>query len=181
MPTSASSAIWCTSFSVTMVHPDDVVYVILHGRFISIFTGKLLEHSPYAAPVLHRFLLVPCEIPGNVAFCDRPERDLTPAVLHFFFCGDLLCSAHHPQVKVGHGKVRSVEGGDRLVTCRLLPEAGKVPGQVGFERGGLQVAGVSPEEFIGTLPRGDALVTVFPGPACDEVLGERDAGIDRVL
>src|SRR5665647_1790546 len=126
MPTSASSAIWLTSCSVAMFHPADVVYVILQGGFITVFSGKLLQLLPDPAPVLHGFLLVPGKFCGYMAFCNLPERDFPLAALHLLQGRDRTCSAHHPHIHiaVSYTHLRAHET-DSYLVCRLLLEKKK--------------------------------------------------------
>ena len=130
MPTSASSAICCTSFSVTMVHPVYLVYVILHGRFITVFSGKLLQFLPDPAPVLHGFLLVPGEILQGCGV-------LRPSLSGIFRCppctfssaGIARAARTTRQVQVRHGEVGVVQRGNGLVAGCLLLRGRRNPGQ----------------------------------------------------
>ena len=108
-----------------MVHPVYVVYVILYGRFITIFTGKPLQFLPDPAPVLHGFLLVPGKFCRDMAFCNLPERDFPPSPLHLRLGRDRTRSAHNPHVHVRHGEIRAMQCRNGLVAVSLQFEPAK--------------------------------------------------------
>src|SRR5512137_2310462 len=181
MPTSARSAICCTSCSVAMFHPDNVVYVILYGHFITIFTGKLLQYLPDTAAVLHRFLLVPGEFCRDVAFGNLPEGNFPAPSLHLVRSRYRPCSAHYPHIHVGHRKVRTMEGGNCLVTVGLLFEPGKVLFEILLKGCCFEIPGISAKEFICPLPGDDPPVALLSPPAGDKILGQGDAHTERIL
>ena len=152
-----------------------MVYVILQGHFITIFSGKLLQHLPDPAPVLHRLLLVPGEFQGDVPFRNLPQRHLPPPPHNLLSGRDRACSAHHPHIQVGHGQVGPMQRSDGLVTVSLLLEPDKIPLEIRSQCRCLQVPRVSPEQLIRPLPRNDPLEPLLPGKAGNEVLGQGNA------
>src|SRR5208337_3229854 len=181
MPISASSPICSTSFSVTMFHPSDVVYVILHGRFITIFTGKLFQYSPDPAPILHCLFAVYCQFLRDMTPCNLTQRDLPLPVMHLFMGRDRACGAHDTDIQIGHGEVRAMKGSDCLVTVSLGFQSCNVPGKVHFQRRRCEVTGVSAKQLVRSLTGEDTPVPVLTCPPRDKILGDRDAGVDRVF
>ena len=139
-----------------------MVYVILHGRFITIFTGKLFQYSPDPAPVLHGLFAISCQFLRDMALCDLPQRDFPLPVVHLLMGRDRACGAHDPDIKVRHGEVGAVKGSNCLVAFCLCLKPKNITGKILFKRGRGQVPGVAAEEFIRSLSGDNAPVPVRP-------------------